>query len=119
MAVRTEEGADPNGAWTAVIGIILAVLTLAIIVGLQALYNKVETEEIQRKVFDSVADQLTRSRADQLATMNSYKWVDQATGVAGIPIDVAMEKVVADLRANPAAASGVRAVGATGAMESR
>jgi len=106
MAVRTEEGADPSGAWTAVIGITGAVLTLAIIVGLQALYNKVESEEIQRKVFDSVADQLTRARADQLATMNSYKWVDQEAGVAGIPIDVAMEKVVVELRQDPGAASG-------------
>ena len=108
MAVRTEEGADPNGAWTAVIGIIGAVLTLAIIVGLQALYNKVETDEVQRKVFDAVADQLTQTRADQLATMNSYKWIDQKAGITGIPIDVAMEKVVVELRQDPRAASGQR-----------
>ena len=86
-----EEGADPNGAWTAVIGIIGAVLTLAIIVGLQALYNQVYQDELQRKVYGAVSDQLMQTRADQLATMNSYKWVDQEAGVAGIPIVVASE----------------------------
>ena len=65
-----------------------------------------ETEEIQRKVFDSVADEVTRSRADQLATINSYKWIDQEAGIAAIPIEVAMDKVVAELRRDPQAASG-------------
>ena len=99
-----EEGADPNGAWTAVIGIIGAVLTLAIIVGLQALYNQVYQDELQRKVYGAVSDQLMQTRADQLATMNSYKWVDQEAGVAGIPIEVAMEKVVTELKGTSSAA---------------
>lgn len=99
MARRTEEGSDPNPAWTAVVGIIGAVLTLAIIVALQALYNRVESEEIQRKIFDSVSDELTRARSEQLETINSYRWVDEAAGVAGIPIEAAMEKVLAEIRA--------------------
>lgn len=104
MAVRTEEGADPSGAWTGVIGITGAVLTLGIIVGLQALYNHVEKDEMQRKVYDAVSDQLTRARADQLATINSYKWIDAEKGIAAIPIEVAMDKVVAELRVVPRAA---------------
>jgi len=121
MAVRTEEGADPSGAWTGVIGITGAVLTLGIIVGLQALYNHVERDEMQRKVYDAVSDQLTRARADQLATINSYKWIDAEKGIAAIPIEVAMEKVVADLRGAPRATSlgpGVGAPGAHGATGS-
>ena len=44
MAVRTEEGADPNAQWTILIGIVGAILTFAIIVALQVLFHRVNDE---------------------------------------------------------------------------
>lgn len=98
MAVRTEEGADPNGFWTAVVGGIGVVVTMAIIVALQALFNRVDADERQRKIYDAVSNELTRARAEQLEGMNTYGWVDKDAGVVAIPIDKAMELTVRDLQ---------------------
>jgi len=98
MAVRTEEGADPHGAWTAVLGLIMSAVILVSVVALQSLFYKVERDEIQRKVGDARNDELTRSQAEQLTNLSSYRWVDEAAGQAAIPIEQAMELVVRDQR---------------------
>ena len=72
--VRTEEGADPHGAWTGVIGIILAVLVIASVVALQALFYKVQDEEVQRKVVNARIDDLARIRLDpRIETPNAFE----------------------------------------------
>ncbi len=98
MAVRTEEGADPHGAWTAVIGLIMAAVILVSVIGLQSLFYKVERDEIQEKLGDARSDELVRSNAEQLANLTSYRWVDQSAGQAAIPIDKAMALVIRDQR---------------------
>ena len=42
------------------------------------------------------------------AAMNNYGWVDEKNGVARIPVDQAMEKVLADPKMLPARAGGER-----------
>ena len=98
MAVRTEEGADPHGAWTAVIGLIMSAAILASVIALQSVFYKVERDEIQSKLGDARNDELARSNAEQLTNLTSYRWIDQSAGQAAIPIDKAMALVVRDQR---------------------
>ena len=66
------------------------------------------------------ADEFKRLRAHEDDVLNSYRWVDQKSGVVHIPIDKAMDEVVSQLpmrrhqgRRRNFAASG-RAAGAPG-----
>ncbi len=99
MTVRTEEGADPHGAWTAVVGLIMAAGVLVCIIGLQALFNKVQEDEIQRKIVDVENDELAGSVASQLENLNRYRWIDEANGRVTVPIERAMELIVRDEQA--------------------
>jgi hypothetical protein len=96
MAVRTEEGADPNAQWTVLIGIVGAILTFAIIVALQVLFHRVNNEEIaQKKAMPN--EDLVRIRTAQLEHLNSYRYLDQTAGRVAIPIDRAKELVLVEL----------------------
>jgi hypothetical protein len=94
---------DPNPQTTALIGIIAAISLFVVVVLLQALFYRVERGEARRKVEAVVPEQLTRLRAAQLDQLNSYRWVDQAAGVAAIPIDQAIRLVVQEQGRGPAA----------------
>lgn len=96
MAVRTEEGADPNAQWTVLIGIVGTILTFVIIVALQVLFHRVSKEELARKSAMPNAD-LERIRTAQLEHLNSYRYIDQAAGRVAIPIDRAKELVLVEL----------------------
>jgi hypothetical protein len=93
------KNADPSTQGTIIVGIIGAILVLVAIVALQALFYNVETAEEYNKVYKLRPQELTRLHADQLERLNSYRWVEEANGRVAIPIDRAMEAVVADLAA--------------------
>lgn len=90
---------DPDVPASAIVGIIGAILLFVIIVALQALFYRMEERELVRKVYDQPYEELQALDADQLETLNSYGWVDQQNQIAHIPIERAMELVVADLQA--------------------
>lgn len=96
--MRTEEGADPSGAWTGLVGVIGAVLILAIIVGLQAFFNETQKAELDRKVYSAVYEDLVRIRSEQMENLNSYEWVDREVGTVAIPIDRAKELIIEESR---------------------
>lgn len=95
----SEKYADPSAYGTIVVGFVGAILTVAIIIGLQALFYSVEQEENVEKVYSQSAEELARLRAEQLELLNSYRWIDREKGIVGIPIDRAMEMTVQELNA--------------------
>lgn len=87
---------DPNVSLGAVIGIIGTILIFVAIVVLQALFFHMQEGEMERKVYRQTNEEIRSLRADQLERLNSYGWVDQAGGIAHIPIDRAMELVASE-----------------------
>jgi hypothetical protein len=94
---------DPNPQTTVLVGIITAIMLFVVVVLLQALFYRVERGEVRRKVEAVVPEELARLRAAQLEQLNAYRWVDQAAGVAAIPIDRAIRLVVQEQGRGPAA----------------
>ncbi len=97
------ETSDPNTPVTLVAAIVGAILLVVIVLLLEAYYFKAERDENQRKVVAVVPEELAQARASQLGLLNSYRWIDEKQGVVGIPIERAMELVVAEQAAAPAA----------------
>ena len=89
-------GTDPDTSVTVVVGIVGAILVFVIIVALQALFYDCESQTVSR-INRGDPRLLSRVRAEQLESINSYGWKDRQKGVVTIPIDKAMELVVKDL----------------------
>jgi hypothetical protein len=85
---------EPNAPLTAVVGIVGAVLLFVVIVLLQAVFNREDRAEQRRKAEATPADQLTLVRSEQQEILNSYRWIDEKSGVVAIPIDRAMRLLV-------------------------
>jgi len=89
---------DPDVPASAAVGVVGAILLFVIIVGLQALFYRMEEGERSRKVYEQPYEALQQLDADQLSSLSSYGWVDQQRGIAHIPIERAMELVAAEAR---------------------
>jgi hypothetical protein len=87
---------DPNVPASAMVGIVGAILLFVIIVALQALFYSMEERELADKVYSQKYEELQRLDADQLEQLNSYGWISEPDGVTRIPIERAMELVVAE-----------------------
>lgn len=94
---RTGMEGDPKAGLTLVVGIVGALVLVMIIVGLQALYYDVENEIVSEIYAEPNLD-VKLVRAQQLELLNSYGWVDREQGVVRIPIDRAMELLIAEPR---------------------
>ncbi len=101
---RSREGiGDPNTPVTLTVAVVTAILLVVIVVLLEAYFFSAEKEENQRKVVAVTPEELAQARADQLGLLHSYRWIDEKQGVVGIPIERAMELVVAEHGAAAAA----------------
>ncbi|MBI5869272.1 MAG: hypothetical protein HZB43_13460 [candidate division Zixibacteria bacterium] len=89
---------DPDALRTVYVGAISVLITLVLIVALQAAYYQAQESEISRKAVAS--EELTALRAEQLELLEGYRWIDRSKGTVTIPIDRAMELVVRDLAAD-------------------
>lgn len=85
---------DLNTPVIAVVGFVSAILTFAIVMGLQAGYHQFANALHQEKVVNVQTDQSAAVIAAQKATMNSYGWVNKQEGKVALPIDRAMQLVV-------------------------
>ena len=92
---------DPNVQLSALVGILGSILLFVIIVGLQALFYKMQEDELRLKVYSQPYEELRSLDAKQLEELNSYGWVDQQAGITQIPIDRAMDLTVRDLSQTP------------------
>ena len=90
------EGGEPNTPLTALVGVVFAIVLFVVVVFLQAYFYQEEQAEDARKVVAVAPEELSQLRAQQLATLHGYRWVDPKEGVVAIPIGRAMEQVVQD-----------------------
>jgi hypothetical protein len=107
---------DLNVTWTAIAGLVGAILTFAFIVAIQIVYQRAERAQYQQKVVAEAPEQLVELRSEQLAKINSYRLVDEKKGIVAVPIDEAMQAFVRDpadsMRAIQAAAMPAATQGA-------
>jgi hypothetical protein len=90
---------DPDAASTVFIGIVGTLLLATIVVALQGLFEHAARIEFERKVVAEAPLELRDLQSAQLALLNGYRWVDPKAGVAGIPIERAMELLAQERKA--------------------
>ncbi len=88
---------DPKAGTVVFVGIVSAVAVFLIVVMLQIVFYRMQEREIARKTLDLAPEELAQLRASQQAELHSYGWIDQAGGVARIPIERAMELTVDEI----------------------
>jgi hypothetical protein len=85
---------DPNSASTWMVGIISALAVLVTILLLQVFYYATLKEEVLAK--QGWGGALEQQRDDQERQIaGSARWIDRENGVVGMPIEMAMERIVA------------------------
>ncbi len=88
---------DPDAPMTLAIGALGALAILIIVLGVQALYYSAEQSVIEKSVYSAVPEEYRQLRADQEETLHSYRWIDEANNVLGIPIDRAIALTAQEL----------------------
>lgn len=89
-----ESKRDPNWFWTFFVGLIGTIILVLIVVGLQTWFYIYEKDELLRKVYSKENAELVSLIESQETALANYAIIDPSSGVAAIPIELAMEKVV-------------------------
>ena len=87
---------DPDALTTATVGVVGTILVIAAVVFVQGLYESANRSEFQRKIVNEAPAELRDLRAGQLKRLHATAWVDKRNGFVAIPIEKAMELMVAD-----------------------
>jgi hypothetical protein len=90
---------DMNTPMIAFVGVVGTVVLFAAIVGLQVLYYTLAEQDYRRKVVEVPTIESDSIIAEQQIQLTQYGWLDREQNKVAIPIDRAMERVVADLQA--------------------
>ena len=85
---------DPNSGATIMVIVLFTVFCFATIFVLQGYFAYTKRKEVEAKVVAVTPAELAKSRQDDAARLNGYRWIDQENGVVAIPIDDAMRLVV-------------------------
>jgi hypothetical protein len=89
---------DPSASPTAVVVVVFTLLVAITILALQAYFNRVESQQLETKVISRTPEERTAVFAEQRQILSDYRWIDREQGVVGIPVERAMEIVVAESR---------------------
>ncbi|MEN6492719.1 MAG: hypothetical protein ABFD16_00390 [Thermoguttaceae bacterium] len=87
---------DVKSGTIALVGLIVAILTFAVVILVMVVYYQASARERYQKQTSQAPAELATVTANQQARLAEYRWVDQSKGIVTIPIDRAMELVVAD-----------------------
>ena len=94
LMVMTGDGYEKSeprvGLVAAVFGAIVVGLIL-VVLGVQAIYDRVLQQQIYVKVLEPVSEDLKDLRAREDEQLHSYRYIDRASGAVRIPIERAME----------------------------
>ncbi|MHC4399426.1 MAG: hypothetical protein ACYTG0_07090 [Planctomycetota bacterium] len=88
---------DVRTSTVAIIGLLGAILTFAVILLLMVVYYHAEVDQDYRKNVSQPDFEVENVLADQQAKLVEYRWVDQEKKIVAIPIDRAMGIVVREL----------------------
>lgn len=89
------ESYDPKSGLVAVVGVVSSVVLVVAIVVLQALYYRAQDKENVRKAVFAPPE-VQSVQAEQLGQLEGYRVVDPEREVVAIPIDSAMELLIAE-----------------------
>jgi sensor domain CHASE-containing protein len=92
---------DPSSSRTVLVGFVGTVILFVTVLVVEALYFTVQRAEIQEKIVNQVPEELTALRAKQVENLNTYRWIEKASGTLAIPIDRAMEMVAHEAASMP------------------
>lgn len=101
------EESDPDSRMTFTVIVVGTILLAVVVVFIQGLYERANRAEFGRKVIRETPAELHRLRVEQLTRLNATAWVDRKNGIVAVPIDRAIELMLAD--PNPAAPVAVPA----------
>lgn len=87
---------DVKSATIAFVGLIVAILTFAVMILAMVVYYQASARERYEKQISQAPEELATVTANQQARLAEYRWVDQSKGIVAIPIDRAMGLVVAE-----------------------
>lgn len=91
---------DLNTLKIAAVGLLGALITLAVVLALQVLYYSAANEQFERKVIQAPTTQSDHWLTEQAAKLTTYGWIDRQKNKVMIPIDRAMELVVKEVSAS-------------------
>jgi hypothetical protein len=91
---------DMHTPLIAFVGVVGTVVLFATIVSLQVLYYTLAEQDYRRKVVEAPTIESDSIIAEQQIQLTQYGWLDREQNKVAIPIDRAMERVVADLQAS-------------------
>ena len=75
------------------ISAVFVIIVLVSVLLLEALFYRMEQDEVARKLASGANDALVVEQDLQRADMNGYRWLDQEKDVMQIPIGLAMELI--------------------------
>jgi len=87
---------DPDALATTTVGVVGTILVIVVVVFVQGLYESVNRAEFERKVVSEAPAELRNLRAAQLTRLHATGFVDKQHGFVAIPIEKAMQLLVAD-----------------------
>ena len=93
-----EQLGDPSTSSLVMVGIVGVIIVIAIVLALQALFNKEDYEETQRKLYDISYFEVRDLKNDQANHIHQWGWVDRQAASVQMPIDVAMQDVQGKLK---------------------
>lgn len=85
------EGGEPRVGLIALSGGGFVVLVVAMVLGVQFYFDRVESQQVYTQQMLPVFDDLKNVRAKEDAALHSYQYVDRNAGVVRIPIERGME----------------------------
>ena len=97
---------DVNTPAIALVGLISALLLFAIIILLQVVFYRLEAQQRYEKDVSQPPAELSNLVHNQQARLAEYRWVDEKKKIVAIPIQRAMELVLADLSISAKPAGG-------------
>lgn len=97
------DGLDAPALVTA--GLVAAIGSFAIIVGLQVMYLRFAAAQAEENQNTSTATSSASLLAEQRSKLNRYGWIDRRNDVVAIPIDLAIELTARELGSQPSEGS--------------
>jgi hypothetical protein len=104
-AVLVEHEGDPNAPMVFTVGIVGAILMLALLIFGVVLFQNAQALETENKVFVGKPGELTEQQTLQVAAISQYRYISEPDGIVAIPIDQAIDLFVARIKADPRQAS--------------
>ncbi len=97
---ESHDGLDTPALLTS--GLVAAIATFAVIVGLQVLYLRFAAAQAEKNQGASSARSSASLFAEQHSKLNRYGWIDRSKNVVAIPIGLAIEITAKELNSGNA-----------------